>query len=284
MNVSFEHLGLVGRLGNALYELAGTAGIAHTMGVEPRFNANWIHRPYFSVPDRYFTDDFTGCVQADRTHLAQHLDERARVYLQDYSLFADILPTLRLWLQPSALAVDELEARMPGVASFDLSHVLSVHVRRGDNAPGGDPLTPNKHLYHPMPTLDYYRAAITKLAHSASATMVFSDDIEWCERYLPSSMLPGQAYYHHGVVRPKEHEADYLTAPVLDWIDWVIQSRCGKHVCSNSTFGILAAIIAGDDAAVVPWPIFGPRISYVDATLLFPATWTRLDAGLNKEA
>ena len=270
MNVSFDKLGLVGRLGNALYELAATAGIAHTMGVEPRFNTNWIHRPYFSVPDRYFTDNFAGCVQADRTHLAQHIDERARVYLQDWNLFKDVVPTLREWLQPSRLA-EEIMAADPQVAEFRaLPHpILAVHVRRGDNV--YDPGTPNKHLWHPVPSLAYYQRAIEMLASDAASIAVFGDDPEW-----NTANIPGD-YHHVGVVRPKEHEPDYLTAEVSDWLDWQLIVRADASVVSNSTYGIMAAIIGDHDHVVYPWPIFGPNLRYVNASLMVPAEWQRLD-------
>lgn len=268
-DVCYPDLGRVGRLGNALYELASTLGIARARGVEPRFNADWIHRPWFSVPDRYFAEDLTDCVPAHFTDAVAHIDERHRIYLQDHNLFAGVMDELREWLAPSRLAVELLAEqdrfrRLP-------RPILSVHVRRGDNAPGGDPGVPQKHLWHPLPSLDYYHRAIALLRPDAASLAVFSDDIEWCHQ-----MVPGADYYHHGLSRPKEHEADYLTAPVLDWIDWQMQVRCDLHVCSNSTYGIMAALIAGDPSAVVPWPIFGPKLDYIRADLLFPPTWTRL--------
>lgn len=280
MNVHFDQLGKVGRLGNALYQLAATAGIANILGVEPRFNSDWIHRPYFSVPDHLFTDDFTDSVAAHKAHPARHIDERARVYLQDWNLFADILPTIREWLTPSDKALAIMEAD-PEVAEFSLlpRPVLSIHVRRGDNAPGGDPATPDKHLYHPMPPVSYYLSAVHPMyAYEPASIALFSDDIDWCKDALPFG-----DFYRHGVGRPKEHEPDYLTAPVLDWIDWQLQTRCDRHICSNSTFGIMAAIIAGDDA-IVPWPIYGPKLSFIRAELMFPATWTRIDTGASRAA
>lgn len=270
IHISFDQLGLVGRLGNALYQLAATAGIADRMGREPRFNANWIHRPYFSVPDEFFVEE-ERTLPAHHTVHAQHIDERCRIYLQDYNLFADILPTLREWLAPSPKAQAILE---PQVAEFRLLEgpILSVHVRRGDNAPGGDPGTPDKHLYHPMPSLDYYLEAIRQNPGAASMA-VFSDDPDWCVEHIPGADL-----YFRGVTRPKEHEPDYLTAPVLDWIDWQLLTQAHAAVVSNSTFGMMAAIIGGAAPVVYPWPIYGPRLTYINASLLMPTTWTRMAA------
>lgn len=279
MNVSYDKLGFVGRLGNALYELAATAGIAHALEVEPRYNANWIHRPFFSVPDRFFTDDFTDCYPAHESHLARHIDERARIYLQDSNLFTEILPTIREWLSPSEQAKDIL-AEHDGIFRRLEGPVLSVHVRRGDNAPGGDPGTPDKHLYHPCPPAAYYEQAVlhlTKSGYEYVSMAVFSDDPDWCEEHLPFAN-----YYHEGIGRPKEHEPDYLTAPVLDWVDFQLMVSADMHVCSNSTFGIMAAILAGDESAVVPWPIFGPRLKYIDASLLFPPSWARIPSGADR--
>lgn len=263
--IIFSDLGRVGRLGNALFECASTIGLAASRADTARFNADWIHRPYFSVPDDLF-GDLAGGIDAQT--LVPHIDPRAAVYLQDYSLFEAVMPTIREYFAPSEEAQEILDEQK---VFADLPRpILSVHVRRGDNV--YDPGVPDKHLYYPVPDAAYYGDAMDEQRdrHPGIASVaVFSDDPDWCEQNLTAD------YFHQGVARPKEHEPDFLTAPVLDWIDLQLMARCEHHVLSNSSFGVWGALLAGDPAAIISWPFFGPKLDYIDAALQFPDTWTR---------
>ena len=264
MKISYETLGLTGRLGNALFELASTVGIARKLHAEPRFNSGWIHRPYFSVPDQYFTDNFSDCIPA--TEFAEHIDERSRIYLQDVNLFKNSMDEIYSWLSPSEQCFDLLSQNKE---FYELeTPVLSVHVRRTDNVK--DVGVPDKHNYYVLPTLDYYQRAINSFTDKASSVAIFSDDIKWCEQNLKAD------YYHHGVTRPKEHEKDFLTAPILDWIDLQLMTNCDHHVVTGSTYGIWGALLSGDKQAVYCRPVYGKKLDYIDETLLFPSTWQEM--------
>lgn len=267
--IVFKDLGRVGRLGNALFQLASTMGIAAGRGDVARFNADWMHRPYFSVPDELFggPGDLDGGIEAQT--LVPHIDPRAAVYLQDFELFRPIWPTVRSVLAPSEMAHKILDEQ----TDFHqlVRPILAVHVRRGDNVV--DPGVPDKHNYFPLPTMRYYTAAIAEQQSLGVASVaMFSDDIEWCEK-----ALPGFDYYHHGVARPKEHEPDYLTAPVLDWIDLQLIALCEHHVLSNSSFGVWGALLAEDDNAIIVDPFFGPKLEYIKAELQYPKEWRRMN-------
>ncbi len=267
-DVSFKDLGRIGRLGNALYQICSTVGVAYRHGVEPRVNADWLHRPFFSFPAEIFTSDFSECLPLEDTPDLAHIDPQARIYAQDFSLFSDHMPLLREWLSPSA----EAQSILDDQEEFLLlkTPILAVHVRRGDNAPGGDPGTPNKHLWHPMPSLEYYQSAVGWLAPGCKSVAVFGDDPEWNKINIPGD------YHHVGVSRPKEQEADYLTAPILDWIDWFMISSCQSFALANSTFGMMAAHTSGSTDVSVPWPIYGPNLGYIDANLMLAPSWSKI--------
>jgi hypothetical protein len=274
-----DFIGLRGRLGNALYQIASTIGVGERLGEPVRFNANWIHRPYYSVPDDYFAEPYVGFATCEfDTTIARAVADEVppgptgewlKEFLQNYDWFADVLPKVRRFFAPSELA---LEIIAKASVEFDAlpRPILSVHVRRGDNAV--DPGVRNKHLYWPMPPLSYYQHAIEMLRPQVASVAVFGDDPAWNRENI-------QADYHHvGVSRPKEHEADYLTAPVLDFVDLALMARSdGGHVLSNSTFGWWGAMLAGDDHAIYPWPIVGPKLPHVKMELALPPTWQRLD-------
>lgn len=270
--VSFQLLGKAGRLGNSLFQLAATIGLAADRGFEPRFNADWLYRPYFSVPDEFFTPISNEDDVIEAVDLVPWIDSRARVYLQDFNVFSDYMPTIRRYLSLSDEAQEILEGHAEGFKRL-ASPVLSVHVRRGDNVPGQDRGVPDKWNFFPLPPASYYLEAIELMRSSHDrklAVAVFSDEILWCQDHIPAD------YYHDGVTRPKEHEPDYLTAPVLDWIDVVLMGLCQAHVVANSSFGVWGALLAGDLDAIVCDPFYGPRLDYIDASLQYPSSWRRL--------
>lgn len=261
MTVNCPQLGTTGRLGNQLYQLAGTIGLARAYFEEPCLPP-WDYAPFFSVPPQFFGSCIEG---VDARELVPHIDERARVYLQDIGLFTDVMDQIRDYLAPSELAVEVCD-RIIDFQTLERP-VLGVHVRRGDNVPGQDPATPDKARYHGCPGADYYRRAVEAM-RPAGSVAVFSDDPEWCRAHLEAD------YFHLGVPRPKEHTPGW-TDPPLDWIDWHLLASCDAFVLSNSSFGIFAALMAGGPATV-SWPLFGPALDYIDASLMVPAHWERL--------
>lgn len=262
-------LGHAGRLGNQLWQIAATLGIAETRGEEAGF-PSWDYMPYFSIPDRFF-NNLPG---TDVRTLVPHMTPNAATYLQDYSLFAPIARQIQLWFMPSMLARESIES----CRDFHLLRkpVLSVHVRRGDNVPGADPGVEDKHLYHPLPPLHYYQRAIA-MCHGYRSIAVFSDDPYWCMDNLEAD------YFHLGQPRVKEHLPEYANEPFNDWLDLFLMAQCnGGHVVANSTYGWWGAFLSGDPSPIVPKPWFGPRVDS-NADLMFPKGWRLLEREPNAD-
>jgi hypothetical protein len=253
-------------LGNALWELASTVGLARRHGMEPRFPTDWNYRHIFSVPDEYFAD-VSGI---ESPTLATDLKPEARSYLQNLAYFADIADEIREMFAPSPYASAVVDA-VEGFAALP-QPVLSVHVRRGDNVQVNDPWTPNKHLYHPLRPLSYYQSAIAemwwKVWPERPSTAVFSDDREWCQANIPAD------YYGEAVVMPKENELSYYTTSPMDWVDLFLMARCDLHVISNSSFAWWGAWLSDDPSPLYPANFFGPLVSCTtDSRLMFEPTW-----------
>jgi hypothetical protein len=265
VSLRYLDLGLRGRLGNALFELASSIGVARRRGELIGFNPGWLHRRWFSVDDRYFHPRHDA-VDAWTVPELDHIDERARPYMQDVALFADVKDEIRILLAPSAQA----ERILDDCTEFHAltRPVLSVHVRRGDNIV--DPGVRNKSDYHVTPPLAWYQRAIEMQAPLAASVAVFSDDQEWARANIDAD------YYHEGVTRPKEHESDYLTAPVLDWVDVQLMALASLHIVSGSTFGIWGALLARSNDVVRPDRVYGPMLSFINSELLFPSEWRTL--------
>lgn len=266
--ITYRDLGHRGRLGNALFELAATIGIARAYNQDVIFPEDWIHRPYFSVPDEMFGPIPDHAIEAyDTVDAVERIDPRVRPYLQDYSLFADHMDEIRGYLQPSESALGLLltEDQIP-------PGTLGVHVRRGDNVV--DPGVPNKSDYHLCPPLDYYKRGTAHMiiAHSEwDNRAVFSDDIPWCKENFRRTV----DYWGNGEGYWKEHEERFGIDAPNDWIDLFRLAQCDHFVISGSTFGIWAALLANvpGDHVVRPDRVYGPLLSYIDSELLFPPDW-----------
>ena len=256
-------LGHAGRQANQLFQVAATVGVAHTHGMELALRPDWEYRPFYNVPDEWFSDDWQSA--RDATDFATHLDPRARPYLQDLSLFAHVAHEVReaFTLRESfAERVAEEWAALP-----DLPRpICAVHVRRGDtlqNPPG---------TIQPLSVV-WYRKALAR-ARPYGSVLVFSDDPDWCERNICAGLsVPSHVY--RGVPRSVDRDPAYKVEPVLDWIDLHMMVKAdGGHVISNSSYGWWGAFLADSSKVIYPRKWFGPKIAaYTDYRLMIPEGW-----------
>ncbi len=158
--ITYRQLGRNGRLGNQLWQIASTLGIALRRGEAAGF-PYWRYQPYFSVPDEFFPD----LDAAPSRDLG--LD-----YLQDVRFLNGVEAEVRRYFRPAPDVWSRLSRRFDG--ALTLAHKTSVHVRRGDYLQHSD-------LFPPLP-LSYYAEAMDL---TEGPYLIFSDDIEWCRRHLP---------------------------------------------------------------------------------------------------
>lgn len=257
MRVTYANLGHVGRLGNQLWQIASTVGIARAHGLEPVF-PKWDYRPFFSLPDSWF--GLTG-EEKESTDFVD-LDQRYATYLQDYSLFGDVEDEIREIFKPSRLALDYLEEY-----SWMTHDATSMHVRRGDNLRELNPATAG---WHPLTPISYYADAYGMLG---GPVIIFSDDAEWCQENLLPHMPDARVF--QGIVRP-DVPGGYWTAPVLDWIDLQLMARCERHCIANSSYSWWGAFLADKQQVIYPKCWYGKNLSYIPWNDMIPAHWTGL--------
>jgi hypothetical protein len=163
--LTYRLLGRNGRLGNQLWELASTIGIAHARGDEAAF-PYWRYRPYFSVPERYFPEKFPTVGVVDFGY----------DWLQELGHFSAIEPLIRQYFAPSPLAWAPIEKHRGRV--LELPHRTAIHVRRTDYL-----IVPD--LFVTL-SMRYYEEA---MAITSPPYLVFSDDLEWCRKNFPSECM-----------------------------------------------------------------------------------------------
>lgn len=161
---TYRNLGRNGRLGNQLWQIASTTGIARRQGDRSAFPF-WRYQPYFSVPGDIFVEerDLVG------TDLGMG-------YYQNLGHLQAIGQELKDWFQPQPAVWERLAHRFK--ALLDLPHRTAVHVRRGDYVEHRD-------LFTNLGIGYYHRA----MALTQGPYLVFSDDIEWCRRRLPGECI-----------------------------------------------------------------------------------------------
>ena len=172
--LTYRLLGRNGRLGNQLWQIASTIGIAHARGCRAVF-PDWAYRRCFSVPDEYFGDP--------GEHEAHDLSPD---YLQEVAYLGGVEDRVRRFFSLNPHARGEFEERHRSL--LGLPHKTAVHVRRGDYLEGI-----NASLYVPV-AMSYYEDA---MAITSGPYLVFSDDIAWCRRQFPSdcAFVEGNADY-----------------------------------------------------------------------------------------
>ncbi len=274
--IGYHTLEKSGRLGNQLYEIASTLGFARAQGCDPVFPESWSYRPYFSVPDDWF-DDRELRRSIDAPTLTD-LPGIQRFYMQQWRFVAPVLDEVREIFTPSAeariLIGEHLLATDQTGLNFGKS--TSLHVRRGDN------MNPETHPVGTWPsaTFDYYREAVERIG--PGPVLVFSEDYDWCCRYLPDivgqSAVDGAVVVKPGPIRPPDYfPAEYAAGDPTDFIDLQLQASCRAHIIANSTYSLWGAVLGGGPS-VYPdnWVGFRCRDAVPDERTICPPDWTCL--------
>lgn len=274
--IAFMKLGDAGRLGNQLWQIASTVGIARRENGIPMFK-HWDYRPFFSFPGEFWpehnrtTFSDADVISSDEERFVPHMDERCRVYLQDYNLWSDLADEVREWVQPSPKAREALDRSLESMP--DLSDVVSLHVRRGDNVHHPEGL-------HPLASMRYYRTAVNRFPDD-QLFLVFSDDIPWCKENLPKELERDLMFVTGSQSRPPEHLNYHQVGPV-DWPDLHLMAQCkGGSIIANSTYSWWGAFASGNDQVYYPDAWFGYKLhkdeqGWIDPSLMFPDHWIEL--------
>lgn len=260
MIISYPALGQWGRLGNQLWEIASTLGIAAERGAEVEFN-RWDYEEFFEVPKSLFVDEPQGVCAAE---FATTLPPSERMYLQSYDLWSDIRDTIWNYFRPSERSLEQLaefnwffDVQRPRVA---------LHVRR-------DERVHSFHDSHPHPPNAYYHHAIEheKERFGNPTFCVFSDDIQWCKERFPEDFVFVEGYPRYQDTYLTENEP----AP-RDHLDLFLMSYCDGHIIPNSTFSWWGAALSNNPHPIYPAVWYGPALAHVDWRLQIPPGWKEI--------
>jgi len=256
-------LGELGRLGNQLFQIAATIGIARRNGCSFIFPI-WPPARHFEFP-------------IPQAHAIRHMQRRTPRsfgyeeividratelwgYFQSERYFSHCSDEVRHYFTPHHALSQMLERAFGDLLA---AKTCSVHVRRTDTI--GDPAWPE------LAASDYYERAMSQF-DSDTRFLIFSDDIEWCrERFRGRSMFFVEA----------------LSAVE----DLFLMARCKGHIIANSTFSWWGSWLDPNPNKKVIAPLrwFGGRHAdpaipyrpnsfkgYYDASDLVPPAWIRI--------
>lgn len=260
---TYDYLERNGRLGNQLFQIAATIGktAAYPTPSMAYFKPDWEYRPYFSVPDPFFTKSYG-------TNPPDEVLDGGTEYFQELHYFDQIEKRIREYFEPSDLSLEylrsapEYEKVCYGMAD---KASCSIHVRRGDYT-----LYPD---HFPLPTAEYYQRAVEKVLEEQPKTefYVFSDDIQWCKAHFGTQRM----HFVTGTPRPVEIVDRKRQGQPLDQFDLFAMSLCDRHIMANSTFSWWGSWLSGDERVIYPSVWFGnhPAVRSIPWRKMIPETW-----------
>ena len=224
--VTFTKIGKLGRLGNQLFQVASTIGLAEKHGLPWDFpqtiqdcaagrllslTGSLRIRPSDQRTLHLERDTVFYDVQLDLAH-STLIDLEG--YFQSVRYFKESLPSLNDYFTfPSEVALSVKE-KYPELGS---SSTVTLHVRRGDYLKFSD-------IYVAL-GMPYYERALSRMGF-IERVIIISDDIEWCKRHF-GPLLPYNVRYSDGG----------------DIEEFVVMLLSKKVVIANSTFSWWAAFL-----------------------------------------
>jgi hypothetical protein len=225
-----------GRLGNQLFGIASTIGLALRHGYTPSFPADWKYRDSFNIPDEWFGEMEDGGILREDTyeyttkfnHFLHYWSCNAiieRSYLQSPKYWEGYEKEIRQYLTPKGCKPGSRDA-------------VGIHYRRGDYAGNSNYVQLGN---------EYYTNAFYGFTDFED-TVTRSDDSNYIK-------------YAHGQTCGTEIE------------DFISLAECKEHIISNSTFSWWAAYISGGKV-VAPKEWFAGELAKRCSTKdLLPENW-----------
>lgn len=264
--VSCTALGTLGRLGNQLFQVAATIGIARANGCRYQI-APWPYAPGFAGP---FAIEPAGPAATGAVYREPSFEYRpVQVdgptellgFFQSEKYFAHCAEEIRRLFAPNAGIAAGIERAR---STLPAGRLCSVHVRRTDYLAHS--------TFNQLAAGDYYERAMASFGPETTFVF-FSDDVDWCRMHFPGDR---SVFIRGG----------------NEFGDFFLMSRCDDHIVANSSFSWWSAWLdarpgkrviapgrwfAGEFAdPAAPFVAGPPHRGFHDARDLVPETWERM--------
>ena len=188
-----------------------------------------------------------------------------RGYFQSYKYFQDNFDVICRILNIAEKRLDIIEevVKTHHSVSF-LEKSISMHFRLGDYK--------NKQDYHPIMSTEYYKKSLQYITGKLDYTpnvLYFCED-EDLETVNETIQLLKNEF--------PTIEFERATNTLDDWQQMLLMSCCNHNIIANSSFSWWGAYFNVNPAKIVCYPSvwFGPKMSDVVVTDLFPDEWVKI--------
>jgi len=218
MTVIYSQLGKNGRLGNQLFQIASTIGIALKNNHKYAF-PKWDFQNYFDNKLPFF-NQLDVSKSLEESSYAYHSivlepnkDYDLNGYFQSYKYFNDYKDVIKPYFTPNF------------EFNTGTDDQVAMHVRRGDYL--------ERSNFHTNLTLEYYNKAMSVFPNSKF--VIFSDDIKWC-------------------IQNFDHDTCYftITTELGDIGDLFYMSSFKNHIIANSSFSWWGSYLGNSEVTVAP--------------------------------
>jgi hypothetical protein len=242
MAYSYRNLGNNGRLGNQLFQIAGTLGMAQADGTQAHF-PTWAYESYFCVPQEFFGD-----IPVDALDLG-------RDYLQNIGLFAGCETTVHEYLSFSDHAHKIAKEAFPQFTESGGVHRTAVHIRRGDYLKFGG--------HFPTCPIHYFELCMDEVRQQFpdSQFLVFTDDPQWAHGCFEA--MDNVQIVSEQVPNTMEREMS----------EFVLMASCDSFIISNSTFSWWAAFLSQSQHVFVPSKWYNHEAPELDVSKFLLTHW-----------
>ena len=305
---AFEALGKLGRIGNQMFQVASTIGMATYNDGEYFVGKNWEMNSLLKNPiptydniikdiDPQYTLEEDG-KDVTLSKLEKDSNYNLYGYFQSEKYFKHCEDVIRNHFEPKEEILDYINSKYEHILH---GKTTSIHVRRGDylQLEKVHPQNP-----HPVILIDWYEKA-AKLTNPSSwlkevttpppaKLLIFSDDPEWCRKELEPRLLKKinctihivEERFHnkeetesHGS-RAEEDSRGFLKE---DLIELILMSKCNNNIIANSSFSWWAAWLNQNPDKIIVAPKLWFSEMYSDHELtpehldnLIPEGWNVL--------
>jgi hypothetical protein len=253
--ITFKELGKHGQLGNQLFQIASTIGIACSNKQNYIF-PRWCYSDYFENPIPQTDDKMDGFRTYSETSKEEFhcipliLDGNWSLYgyFQSVGYFNQYEQLIRYYFEPKNGVKDKLLSKYRDV----LPNSCAIHIRRAGK---GDSVTRDA-FWVP---LKYYQMAMNLLPKIQNF-LIFSNDINWCEKHFK-----GKNFVF------VKHQSNIE--------DLFLMSMCKHNITGNSTFSWWAAWLNKNPLkkVVAPNPWLGWTRGDLDMGSLVLTDWKKID-------
>jgi len=252
---------LQGGLGNQMFQIAATYGIAKKQNLEAKFNLDYCHTPAQGNEANKYDKTFFKLLprfegQGGITNVINEMgfsynkitpkdNSILNGYFQSDKYFKEYKNDLRNRIfYIDEVKMEEFDEYIDGIVGEE--DITAVHVRRGDYM--------NLTDFHAPCSVEYYKEATERIG----GNFIFvSDDIEWCKENFKGDNI----YFS-----PYTEELD----------DLYLIMACNNQIIANSSFSWWGAYLSDWDGTVIaPKKWFGPK-GPQDTQDLIPNNWIKI--------